>query len=309
MLPRLKPVEFQNLAILVPVSHARSPKLLYNQGVKNIFFNSSMPRSLSTLLQNILAQNPTIHSTPTDGSLELLFAARSNYPNSPEFKAQDKDLMLKAWRGFCWGGLQGYAEQLTDRPNVCIKSRGIGVHYQWYEAFFSQAGQKRLKVIVMVRDLRQVFSSMEKIFRSNQERHQEIQNHANMTGTSLEKRCDIWSNSQPIGLALERLQQCFRDGTAKHLLLIRAEDLAAFPDEEMRKIYNYLDLDYFEHNFDQVPQTTQEDDVVYGLSQSLHQIRPKVTPLKRDFEEILGTSVSGWVDQRFAWYQKAFGYI
>ena len=44
-----------------------------------IFFNSSMPRSGSTLIQNILGQNPDIHSTPTDGFLELIYAARVNF--------------------------------------------------------------------------------------------------------------------------------------------------------------------------------------------------------------------------------------
>ena len=44
-----------------------------------LFFNSSMPRSGSTLLQNILGQNPDIAVTPTDGSLELLMGARAHF--------------------------------------------------------------------------------------------------------------------------------------------------------------------------------------------------------------------------------------
>ena len=58
-----------------------------------LFFQSSLPRAGSTLLQNILAQNPDVYATPTSGVLELVFAARGNYTNSPEFKAQDSDLM------------------------------------------------------------------------------------------------------------------------------------------------------------------------------------------------------------------------
>jgi len=168
-----------------------------------IFFNSSMPRSGSTLIQNILNQNPSIHATSTDGSLELLFGARMNFSNSPEFKAQDSDQMYSAWRGFCKGGLEGYCHGLTDKPNVCIKSRGIGIHYNWYKSFMDSDP----KVICMVRDIRSVYASMERIFRENQETHQGIQNHAEMTGTNTAKRVDIWTNTQPIGLALERFQQ------------------------------------------------------------------------------------------------------
>ena len=68
--------------------------------MKNIFFNSSMPRSMSTLFQCILNQNPTITATPTDPVLEYLYGARINYTNTPEVKAIDPDLALKTWKGF-----------------------------------------------------------------------------------------------------------------------------------------------------------------------------------------------------------------
>ena len=55
--------------------------------MKKIFFQSSLPRAGSTLLQNILGQNPDFYVTPTSGVLELLYAARSNYSNDVSFNA------------------------------------------------------------------------------------------------------------------------------------------------------------------------------------------------------------------------------
>ena len=69
--------------------------------MENIFYQSSLPRAGSTLLQNILAQNPDVYATPTSGVLELIFAARSNYTDSPEFKAQDAEVMKTAFQAFC----------------------------------------------------------------------------------------------------------------------------------------------------------------------------------------------------------------
>jgi len=60
---------------------------------KQIYFQSSLPRAGSTLLQNIMGQNPDFYVTPTSGVLELLFSARNQYTTSPEFKAQDSELM------------------------------------------------------------------------------------------------------------------------------------------------------------------------------------------------------------------------
>ena len=271
-----------------------------------IFFNSSMPRSGSTLLQNILNQNPNIYATSTDGSLELLYGARLNFTNSSEFKAQDQDQMLSAWRGFCRGGLEGYCKGLTDAPNICIKSRGIGIHYNWYSAFMGYEP----KVICMVRNLKSVYASMEKIFRQNQERHQSIQNHAEMQGTTTAKRVDIWTNSQPIGLALERFQQMFLEGTNKKCLFVKMEDLTSIPEITMKKIYEYIGSQGgYHHDFDHVKQTTIEDDAVYGLTPTLHKIKEKVEPVKPYYYDVLGKDICNWIDNRFEWYQKEFKYI
>ena len=85
------------------------------------FYQSSMPRAGSTLLQNILAQNPDFYVTPTSGLLELVFGARLNYTNSPEFKAQDAVQMKKAFLAFSRAGMEAYFKALTDKPYVVDK--------------------------------------------------------------------------------------------------------------------------------------------------------------------------------------------
>lgn len=78
-----------------------------------------MPRSMSTLLQCILNQNPEIAATPTDPVLEYLYGARMNYTNTPEVKAMDKDVAYNTWMGFCWGGLDGYSK-LIQISQICV---------------------------------------------------------------------------------------------------------------------------------------------------------------------------------------------
>ena len=88
-----------------------------------IFFQSSMPRSGSTLLQNILGQNPDFYVTPTSGVLELVYGARANYTSSPEFKAQDGELMKKGFMGFCKNGMEGFYEGITELKSTNVKER------------------------------------------------------------------------------------------------------------------------------------------------------------------------------------------
>ena len=54
---------------------------------KKIFYNASLPRAGSTLLQNVMMQNPEIYSTPTSGIIECLLNARTIYTTGDAFKA------------------------------------------------------------------------------------------------------------------------------------------------------------------------------------------------------------------------------
>jgi sulfotransferase len=270
-----------------------------------LFFNSSMPRSGSTLFQNVLGQNPDIHVTPTDGSLELLFGAKANYTSQVEFKAQDPEVMRKAWLAFCKAGLEAYAGALSDKPHTCIKSRGIGISFNWYSAFLGEDP----KVICTVRDVKAILASMEKIHRrQHAEGKSGMENHAEMRATTTAKRVQDWLRGPPVGLALERFGQMDLEGIKDKCLIVRYEDLCQQPDREMARVYRYLGLPAFAHNFDNVEQITVEDDVVYGLVPDLHVVRKEIRYLRPDYESILGADVCNWVDETCAGYQLAFGY-
>jgi sulfotransferase len=270
--------------------------------MERLFFQSSLPRAGSTLLQNILAQNPDIYATPTSGVLELVYAARANYSNSPEFKAQDPELMKNAFLSFCKEGLTGFYESITDKKYVVDKSRGWGVHY----GFLQQIVDKP-KVVCMVRDLRDIYTSMEKNFRKNQHKDFGIVNHSDLKGTSTPKRIDIWANSQPVGMAIERLQEIFRQGINENMMFVKYEDLCLYPDLIMRKIYEYFEIPYFEHDFENIEQITKEDDEVYGIFGD-HKIKKTLELLPSDAQKILGSDICDWIYNNYGWYNEIFKY-
>jgi sulfotransferase len=272
--------------------------------VKKIFFQSSLPRSGSSLLQNVISQNPDFYATPTSGVLELLFGARGNFTNSPEFKAQDQELMKNGFKLFCKEGIEGFFNGITDKPYILDKSRGWGIHYDFLNFFYDEP-----KIICMVRDLRGVFSSMEKNYRKNQHLDGGHVNHGQMKGTTTEKRVDNWGNSQPVGLAIERLYQIFKEGNNKHILFVKYEDFCETPKTEMERIYSYLGQPYYDgHDFDNVEQITKEDDSVYGIYGD-HIIRQKIEPLKKDYIQILGKPTCEFIKNKYKWFFDEFKYI
>jgi sulfotransferase len=186
---------------------------------------------------------------------------------------------------------------------VVDKSRGWGVHFDMLTMIMGEEP----KIICMVRDLRQILSSMEKKFRQTPDKHRPIENHANLTGTTTFKRTMMFLQSQPVGLALDRIAEIHHRGWNKAMLFIRYEDLTAHPRQAMKMVYDYLGVPDFEHDFENVPQVTQEDDRVYGAV-SLHDIRPKVEPITKDYVTILGRDAVLAVQNNYTWYFNLFGY-
>ena len=204
---------------------------------KRIFFNSSLPRAGSTLLQNIIADNPDFYCTPTSGFLELLLSAKNAYNHGEAFKAQDAELMKKGYIGFCHNAMHGFFNAITDKPYVVDKNRSWGIHLPLAKEFMVAP-----KVVCMIRDIRAVYASMEKNFRKNPTQENHIQNPNQLVGTTLKKRIDLWADGIPVGIAMDRLKDMIDQGIDKDVLFIRYEDLMDFPEQEMRRFYEYVGL-------------------------------------------------------------------
>lgn len=271
--------------------------------VEKIYYQSSLPRAGSTVFQNIMAQNPDFYCTPTSGVLELIFSSRAQYTNSTEFKAQDSQLMKAGFLNFCHDGMYAFYSAITDKKYILDKSRGWGIHYDFLNQIHPNP-----KIICLVRDLRDVFASMEKKIRENPDKHDSVLDWQKMQGTTVPKRIDIWAQNPPIGMAIERLGEIFRMGINTKMLFIKFEDLCLYPENTMNKVYEYLGLPYFTHDFDNIQQVTKEDDEVYGIFGD-HKIRTKLEPVQSKAKELLGKDVYTWIYDNYKWYNDQFRYV
>ena len=267
---------------------------------KKIYFNASLPRSGSTLLQNILAQNPRFYCTPTSAVIDLLLASRKFYTELAEFKAQDADLMQAGFLSYCHYGLNGFYEGVTDKP-VCIdKCRSWFHYYDWVKRFHPDP-----KFIVCIRDLRAILASMEKLFRKNRDRADQDEVTGSLTMITVNNRVMRWLNGPPVGIAVARLIETIQTGVLRHLHIVRFEDLTSRPREVLENVYKYLGEPWFEHNFNQVAQATHENDqyhTIYGD----HRIRPKVEPVTPDFVEVLGRDLCNMVRTNYGLFYNTF---
>jgi len=267
-----------------------------------IFFQSSLPRSGSTLLQNILGQNPDFYVTPTSGLMELIYGARKNFSDAGEFKCIDKESARRGFAAFCSAGIHAYAGAITDKKYYVDKGRSWGYYIDWLEHFMPY----QPKIICMVRDLRDVITSMEKLYRRNPDMDNFMVSWHNLSNTTIAKRVDHFTNSIPVGIAVERLESVLQTGKAHKFLFIKYEDFCLRPETEMARIYNYLDLPFYNHNFDFIEQITHEDDSLAPLSD--HIIRNRLEMHPSDAKSILGEPICDWIYNRYAWFFDYFKY-
>ena len=271
--------------------------------VKKIFYQSSLPRAGSTIFQNIMGQNPDFYVTPTSGLIEFIYTARNVYSDYQEFKAQDQDIMKKAFIGFCKEGMYGYFNAITEKNYVLDKSRGWGIHYDLLNMILPDP-----KIICVIRDPRDVFNSLEKKYRANPDRHLPgLIDPINLRGTTVVKRVEAWASGALIGIALDRISDSLSMGTSKHMLFLKYEDLCLDPESTMITVYNYLNLPYFDHDFDNIEQITQEDDQIYGIFGD-HKIRNNLELTPSTYKKILGEDVSNWIYYKYEWFYDTFNY-
>lgn len=278
---------------------------------QKIIYQSSLPRAGSTLLQNILGQNPQILATPTSFMTDLVDGARLGHNSSMNDSSTSNDWDKPAkflhskeqLYAFIRGGLREWSKELTDRNYILDKNRSWGGKYTLLENVFNE----KPKILYMVRDLRAVCASMEKKFRANPDKMTPEVDLRKMKGLTTFNRVGQWVQSHPVGFALQLLEQAILDGTASNFLFIKYEDMCINPKPIFKSIYEYLEIDYFEHDFDNIEQITHEDDRMYGIYGD-HTIRNTLDKKPDDFRQILGENVNKKLFEDFNWFFKAFNY-
>jgi sulfotransferase len=163
------------------------------------------------------------------------------------------------------------------------------------------------KIVCMIRDPRDMFTSMEKNYRKNPHINSGVVNNAELKGTTVEKRIDHWVVNPPLGISFDWLRDIVSQGLHKKILFIKFEDLTKDPQTELNKVYDFFEVERYTHDFSNIQQITQEDDKVHGIFGD-HKIRQEVKPLKSEAKEILGVPVCNWIKNNYKWFYDEFKY-
>jgi len=87
------------------------------------------------------------------------------------------------------------------------------------------------------------------------------------------------------------MKDAFDRGYGDRMFILPYENLTKDPKNTMKKLYEFLEEPYYEHNYQYVEQVTFEDDEVHGFGNNLHKIREIVRFQPSDAIQILGKDI------------------
>jgi hypothetical protein len=272
--------------------------------MKIIHYSIGLPRSGSTLLMNILQQNPTIFTSSTCPTTYLLEGAKQAACSVSEFIAMDQDQMNFSLTNYVKYGMHGWFDALTDKPIAISKSRG----WDKYLNFLFHAYENP-KFIVTIRDLRDIICSFEKLsYKYPVWNIGSAQDPFHML--PFEKRIELWCTDigGNLGLPLKNMIHVYEWMLRRpdSFYLFRFEDFNQNPHECLDSIYSWLALPSFKHDLNNVQQAKQyEHDTAYRALVS-HKTEPIVRRLNPSWPSMMNKDQSNLVILNNQWFYQTF---
>ena len=231
---------------------------------KKLLFLVAMPRSGNTLITSILNQNSEMVCTANSITLEImkdLFLLKETdvFKNYPDHKSLDNILDVV------------YDTYYKDWPQRIIIDRGPVMTPGNLE-LMQKHFKRPFKCIILLRNLIDVLASYMKWYTGNPD---SFINRYNLKNNE-EKLSMIMNDKGAVVKSLEAIKNSYN--YPEMCLYIKYDDLVSQPEQEIRKIYDFIGEPYFNHRFQDLQQIEvngiKYDDTIVG--KNMHNIRSVV---------------------------------
>ena len=225
-----------------------------HQKDKKLFFLVAMPRSGNTLFSTVMSQNPKIAATANSITLEImkdLFLLKQTdvFKNFQDHKSLDNVLDSV------------YDTYYKDWPQKIIIDRGP-VMTSGNFALMQKHYKRPFKCIVLLRDVMDVLASYMQWYTQNLDA---FPNKFNLKNDD-EKLSMIMNKNGAVAKELESIKNAYNYPAICHF--VKYDDLVANPEQEFRKIYEFMEEPYYPHYFENLQTLNingiQYDDKVVG---------------------------------------------
>lgn len=257
-----------------------------------LHFISGLPRSGSTLIANILKQNPQVHGESVSSLASLFGSVNASWNTIDTNKEYRND---KAKVGVLDGILQGYYSHI-DKPIVFDKDRGWVPLIPQLEAVL----QRQVKMIICVRNPAEILTSFEKIRKENPLFFANV-DAALREGSNIASRAFYYSGPDgALGLSHRNLKDAITMGYIDRFLFIDYNRFCNSPKSQTKRIYDFFELPDFKHDFENIQQEENYNDLAVGLP-NLHKVKPTLDKTTVNCVEYLGLDLYEQYNREIFW--------
>jgi sulfotransferase len=257
--------------------------------MKTYHFLAGLPRSGNTLLSAILNQNPKIYSSPLSPVSQFLWDCDQTITNNENaIRLNNKEPLINIGKNI----LQNYYADI--KQNIIIdreKAWATEANMQIIKKYITD----KPKIIFTVRPIIEILTSFINI--SPEESFIDIEMKNNNWWyknylTKNDNRCDYlmrpWGQ---IDKTIFSINEIIKSENKDMFCVIKYDEIMNAPKQTMDKIYNFLELPNYKHNFNNIKKVEQDNDEALGQPVNLHKIRPQLKKVSKDPKEVLSEYV------------------
>lgn len=264
---------------------------------KTYFFESGLPRSGTTTLSAILNQNPQIHSGPLSPVFESMLVMENYLKMGEQANAFPKP---DSFHTMIAGLIDGYYSDVA-KPYVIDKCRAWTGQIPRIKHYLTD----HPKILVTVRNPLEILASFIDMIHRNHIQMSFIDKNLIKEGLKAtdENRCDLLM--RPGGVVYESLAGLINamENHRECIHLVEYDNLISSPEEVMKGVYNFFEVEYFNHDFNNLSNQYRENDsIVYGLS-DMHEIRKELGKTSKKFDEVLSKEIIEKYNELQFWKQ------
>jgi sulfotransferase len=238
---------------------------------QKVLFASGFPRAGSTLLQNILNQNPKFHATPTSGVIGSVLGVRDNWKGNDVYKSNGEAYVYPKIKTMLKNMIIGFYQKEVLEGKIPIdKNRAWANNIFFLEEIFGC----KVKILFPVRHIGDAVISMEKVNRkSTIVNHGDNGNFINEQ-TTVGRAENFLKDEGVFGQPLMFLRDIVYNNMEDRLVFVPYDDMLTYTKETFTRIYEELGMEYYQHDFENIKQTIFEEDMHHGfVPNGLHTIK------------------------------------
>jgi sulfotransferase len=257
--------------------------------MKTVHFLAGLPRSGNTVLSSLLNQNPDIYSSPLSPVSSYLY-------NLQVFNdTQEITLSLtnkKPLHNVLKKVIENYYEDI-EKPIIVDREKGWATPGNF--SLLQQYINYQPKVIFTVRPIIEILTSFLTFSKEHSfiDKAMEADNWWYKNSLSKDdNRCDyLMRPGGQIDQIMLSFNEVLNPENKGMFHIVEYDDIVNNPETTMSKIYDFLKLPNYAHNFNNVTKVEKENYESLDYLEKLHEIRPQVNKVSKDPKDVLSDYV------------------